>query len=466
MSHGFLTFSIAALPQPRVSFGGFVNIFNSLIDCIRTNSSIPARPTPLRRRRSDATKAEGALRIAPIRTATWQRTSSGASSSRDHIDCRSRSSMPGSPHMPAAVSVCALGGAKARSPGGFVVAGAASTALNGVYAQSGAADGVPKYSKGGFTMFRCCAVDAAGGARCWCLVESEALAAPAGVGAARAEKGSTCFYFCRSDAATPPLEVQWEGGGRGQLPGPFVMFSTDTRACLPASVLAPTGAYKIGDYVRANWAGRGVFYAGEVLAVQPDDGSLDILYDDGDFEARMPVERIRPAEIELSDAFHFFSIDDLVSADLCGHGSWSPGRIVAVDSTFRVFTIKYDNRYLEKHVPPSRVRPMSQWRIKSNYASGERVRANWQGCGTWVLGRICAVHSTNGTFDVVYDDGEFEADVMANRLQAAELYADPKDQKVHALPSADSTPFACALGSSKTGANGAHGNAAVHNVRA
>lgn len=163
----------------------------------------------------------------------------------------------------------------------------------------------------------------------------------------------------------------------------------------------------------------------------------------------------------MCDAFYSFSVDDVVSADLCGHGSWSPGRIVAVDNTFRVFTIKYDNRYLEKHVPPSRVRSMSH--IQSKYASGERVRANWQGCGTWVLGRICAVHSANGTYDVVYDDGEVEADVMAHRLQAAEMCTDSKDQKVH-VPCTDSAPCAGTLGGSKTGVNCAHGNAAVHNI--
>jgi hypothetical protein len=430
---GIITISLAALPQVRVSFGAFVSIFNALIDRVRAQSFIPVRPAPLRHRRSDATRAEDAVRIVPICTDRWQRTASGASSSRDHIDgSGSSSSRPG------------------RCVGRLVVAGAACPALNGVYTQSGASAGAPKYSKGDFTMLRCGAVETAGGGSCWCLVGGEAPVAPAAEGA---DEGSTCFYFCRSDAATPPLEVQWECGGRGRLPGPVVLTSCDERACSPASVLAPAGSHKIGDYVRANWAGRGVFYAGEVLAVRPDDGSLDILYDDGDLETRVPPHRIRPVEIELSDAFDSFSVDDVVSADLCGHGAWSPGRIVHADRTFRVFTIKYENRYLEKHVPPSRVRPMSQWRIKSNYASGERVRANWQGCGTWVLGRICAVHSANGTFDVVYDDGEVEADVMAHRLQAAELYTSSKDPRANAshAPPADSMPFACTLGAPKRG---------------
>lgn len=43
---------------------------------------------------------------------------------------------------------------------------------------------------------------------------------------------------------------------------------------------------------------------------------------------------------------------------------------------------------------------MSTGHIKSDYVHGERVRANWQSCGTWCLGRICAVNHAEGTFNV------------------------------------------------------------------
>ena len=71
-----------------------------------------------------------------------------------------------------------------------------------------------------------------------------------------------------------------------------------------------------------------------------------------------------------------------MKADLKGHGSWYTGRIIAIDTKFRVFTIKYENGHLEKHVPPSRVQPMSTGHLKNDYVHGERVRANWQSCGT------------------------------------------------------------------------------------
>jgi len=53
-----------------------------------------------------------------------------------------------------------------------------------------------------------------------------------------------------------------------------------------------------------------------------------------------------------------------------------------------VFTVKYQNGHLEKHVPPSRVQPLSSAHVKNDYVRGDRVRANWHSCGTWCLGRV------------------------------------------------------------------------------
>lgn len=110
-------------------------------------------------------------------------------------------------------------------------------------------------------------------------------------------------------------------------------------------------------------------------------------------------------------------------------------------------TIKYENGHLEKHVPPSRVQPMSTGHIKQDYVHGERVRANWQSCGTWCLGRICSVNHSEGTFNVQYDDGEIELHVAAHSLQPAED-ADFKAAEAEPLP------FACTLVSKASGGFG------------
>mgnify|MGYP003685413821 CR=1 FL=1 len=324
--------------------------------------------------------------------------------------------------------------------------GSVTPAVNGVYTPSGTSDSVPKYSNGTFVLLRC---QMSGDSCYWCLVEcEEAVRAPS---AARSNK---CYYFCRSRGATPPLGVQWERGNHGTLPSMVVFNASDSTSPPPTSVAAASDVYEVGDYIEANWCGRGVFFPGEILVINEDDNSFDILYDDGDYEAHVPREHLRPVRIELSDAFHTFAVGDVVEADLRGHGTWYSGRIVAVDLAFRVFTIKYDNQHLEKHVRPSRVRPIKHRQLKLDYTSGERVRANWRGCGMWCLGRICAVHRNEGTFDVIYDDGQMEADVTAHRLQAAEVHAEPKTQNAQSPP--ESGSFACSLGVSKTSAACAH----------
>jgi hypothetical protein len=46
---------------------------------------------------------------------------------------------------------------------------------------------------------------------------------------------------------------------------------------------------------------QGVLYPGEVLAMNREDDTVDLLYDDGDFESHVPRERLHAVSIELTD---------------------------------------------------------------------------------------------------------------------------------------------------------------------
>lgn len=301
----------------------------------------------------------------------------------------------------------------------YLVSGAALKVVNGVYSQSGESDGVPKYAYARYSLLRR-TLD--GGSRCWYLTDHSSATA-------------MCYYCCRSSAGTPPLEVQWERGTDGLLPGPFLTPISMTHA-LPTSVLAPMQTIEVGDYVRGDWAARGVLYPGEVLAMNREDDTVDLLYDDGDFESHVPRERLHAVSIELTDSFHSFGVGDVVKVDLKGHGAWYTGRLIAIDTKFRVFTVKYQNGHLEKHVPPSRVQPLSSAHVKNDYVRGDRVRANWHSCGTWCLGRVQSVDTLEGTFNVQYDDGEIEVQIPPHSLQTA----DETEAKVE-----EALPFACHL---------------------
>lgn len=421
--------SVRARPQTKVNYGEFVDMYNSLVDRIKLKACMSG---VIRQPAGAARYAAEALRSVSAGGAALSAGPGGSSSSAAG---ESSSASSGSS---SAAAAALPKGRRNGSGSAYLVSGAALKAVNGVYTQCGESDGVPKYcynSSGGVQYFLMRRSVSSG--RYWYICES---------GGQSSSSTPRSFFCLRSNAGTPPLEVPWERGKDGLLPGPFLTPISLTHAP-PTSVLAPIATFEVGDFVRANWAGRGVLYPGEVLAINQEDDTLDILYDDGDFESHVPRERVHAVSIELTDAFHAFGVGDVVKADLKGHGSWYTGRIIAIDTKFRVFTLKYENGHLEKHVPPSRVQPMSTGHIKNDYVHGERVRANWQSCGTWCLGRICAVNHAEGTYNVQYDDGEVELHVAAHSLQPAE---DAEFKTVDVEP----LPFACTLVSKANGGLG------------
>ena len=425
--------------QTKVNYGEFVDLYNSLVDRIKLKACMSGA---IRQPAGAARYAADALRSMSAGGGSLSLTA--ASAAGGSASSSSSSSAVGSSATGSSAAAAGKGSSFVRRNGSgsaYLVSGAALKGVNGVYTQSGESDGVPKYCYSGtggvqYSLLR----RTVSGGRYWYICETASQP-----GAAAPPR---CFFCLRSNAGTPPLEVPWERGKDGLLPGPFLTPISLTHAP-PTSVLAPIASFEVGDFVRANWAGRGVLYPGEVLAINQEDDTLDILYDDGDFESHVPRERVHAVSIELTDAFHAFGVGDVVKADLKGHGSWYTGRIIAIDTKFRVFTLKYENGHLEKHVPPSRVQPMSTGHLKNDYVHGERVRANWQSCGTWCLGRICAVNHAEGTFNVQYDDGEVELHVAAHSLQPAE---DAEFKAVDTEP----LPFACTLVSKASGGLG-HG---------
>jgi len=403
-----------------VTYGDFVDIYNALVDRIKLRAVMSSTLAAPARLAGAARVAAGALR--------------SAGPSVDVGLCNDPyggDSVPPSATLPPSRPI----GRRNGSGSAYLVSGAALKGINGVYTQSGDSDGVPKYTYTGLGGVQYCLQRRSmPGGRYWFICEVGAHSIVAAVASPAAPRS---FFCLRSNAGTPPLEVPWERSRDGLLPGPFLTPISLTHAP-PTSVLAPLASFEVGDFVRANWAGRGVLYPGEVLAINHEDDTVDVLYDDGDFESHVPRERVHAVSIELTDSFHAFGVGDVVKADLKGHGSWYTGRIISIDTKFRVFTIKYENGHLEKHVPPSRVQPLSTGHIKCDYMHGERVRANWQSCGTWCLGRICAVNQSEGTFNVVYDDGEVELHVAAHSLQ-------PAEDADHKIADTQPLPFACTL---------------------
>ena len=176
----------------KSTFNDFVDLYNSLIDRAKSQGSAVPAAVALSRNAcaGPSTEAEPAA-PPPVSTPPVRRHGTGAA---------------------------------------YLVSGAALKSINGVYSQSGESDGVPKYVYMQYLLLR---RTQNSGMRCWFVTDTT-----------KPSETSTCYYCCRSSAGTPPLEVQWERGTNGLLPGtngllpgPFLTPISMTHAA-PTSVLA------------------------------------------------------------------------------------------------------------------------------------------------------------------------------------------------------------------------------------
>jgi len=76
----------------------------------------------------------------------------------------------------------------------------------------------------------------------------------------------------------------------------FAEVEAGAAAAVTEAAAADGGAaFAVGVAVECRYGGGDDYYTGRVASLHADDGSCDILYDDGDFEARVPTALIRAA---------------------------------------------------------------------------------------------------------------------------------------------------------------------------
>lgn len=164
----------------------------------------------------------------------------------------------------------------------------------------------------------------------------------------------------------------------------------------------------VGDHVRARYAGGDAFYPARVANVYMD-GSIDVLYDDGDREVGVPPhyyelvsrgfwdpERVRAA----------LAVGLQVEARYEGGRLWRTGVISQIGADRKVVTILYHTGHQERGVPVEwlRIVDMSPLRL------GDRVVVQFGGGTTYYPGVIKSVHRGN-LYTIAYDSGQIEARV-------------------------------------------------------
>src|ERR1700691_3725712 len=110
----------------------------------------------------------------------------------------------------------------------------------------------------------------------------------------------------------------------------------------------------MGERSEALFKGGSKWFSGKIVGVNRDD-SYDVEYDDGDFEKRLPCEKIRrrggASKVEIA----VYKIGDRIEALFKGGSKWFPGKIVGVNRDDS-YDVEYDDGDFEKRLPCEKIR--------------------------------------------------------------------------------------------------------------
>ncbi|KAJ1462498.1 hypothetical protein M885DRAFT_610540 [Pelagophyceae sp. CCMP2097] len=207
----------------------------------------------------------------------------------------------------------------------------------------------------------------------------------------------------------------------------FGEFSTPDAA--PADA-APEAAQTlaVGTAVEALYRGKPGqdWYTGTISAVNGDE-TYEIAYDDGDKDSKMATEHVRALSAEPSEAPPLtatpLAVGTAVEALYRNKPGqdWFPGVISFVNGDGS-YEILYDDGDSDSNMPPVHVRAVPAAPFTAAPAAlavGTTVEALYRGLAgqEWYKGTISAVNS-DGTYEMLYDDGETESGMTAAHVRA------------------------------------------------
>jgi len=215
----------------------------------------------------------------------------------------------------------------------------------------------------------------------------------------------------------------------------------------------------VGRRVKVDYKGLGEFFPG-VVRFARSDGTYDIVYDDGDREAKVEREHIQPCPevvssaptigfrieeaVYRSNAFITWGTDDSevvrptwpsymsrigarVEVNYRSKGTYFPGTVRA-ERPDGTFDIDYEDGEQEAAVPKELIRAKVTAAAIENMEDGATVlqenspvKVNYKNSGKFYTGKVRGIRS-NGTFDIAYDDGDSESAVPRSLI---EMLVDP-----------------------------------------
>ena len=193
----------------------------------------------------------------------------------------------------------------------------------------------------------------------------------------------------------------------------------------PAPAPAASGGFEAGTQVLARYKGKKKWYPGTVMK-RNDDGTYEIMYDDGDKESGVSADFVKAAEVVASDeaapapapaarAAKVFEKGTKIEALYKGKKNWYAGVVDRYDAESETYDVTYDDGEVEKGVKQENI---ARAPGDSELEVGARIEAKYKGKKKYYPGKI-ARRGDNGTYDIAYDDGEEESGVARNLIREA-----------------------------------------------
>ncbi|CAK4665469.1 unnamed protein product [Aphanomyces euteiches] len=196
--------------------------------------------------------------------------------------------------------------------------------------------------------------------------------------------------------------------------------------------------FKEGEKVEAQYKGKSKFYPGVISRCRLN-GTYDIDYDDGEKEKEVAAELIRSREKsspskkskddnEDDKKAKKFKEGEKVEAQYKGKSKFYPG-VISRCRLNGTYDIDYDDgeketgvaadliRSKEKSSPKRKPSDDTSDEENKRFKEGEKIEALHKGKTKYYPGVIARVRS-NGTYDVDYDDGEKEKEVVAKYIRS------------------------------------------------
>jgi len=195
-------------------------------------------------------------------------------------------------------------------------------------------------------------------------------------------------------------------------------------ASASAAEEATSDGFEAGMQVEARYKGKKKWYKGTVMK-RNDNGTYEIMYDDGDKESGVAADFVKAAEVVASDeaapapapaarAAKVFGKGDKIEALYKGKKNWYAGVVDRYDADTETYDVTYDDGEVEKGVKQENI---ARAPGDSELEVGQKIEAKYRGKKKYYPGKIAA--RSGDTYDIDYDDGEKESGVARNLIREA-----------------------------------------------